>query len=166
MQNKIIILGTLLLFFLFTSTLYSQESLNSAGGTYRTSGGSISFSVGQVVYTTNQGLNGSVSQGIQQPYEISEVTGIEEVKGITLNIFSYPNPIKDHLTLVIENYDEEDLSYQLYDIMGNLFDSNKLTGSETDIDMSNLAPATYFLKVVNIQATKTQQIKKFKIIKN
>jgi hypothetical protein len=40
-----------------------------AGGEATGSGGSVSYSVGQVVYTTNTGINGSVAQGVQQPYE-------------------------------------------------------------------------------------------------
>jgi hypothetical protein len=54
------------------------------------------------------------------------------------------------------------LSYQLFDMYGKLLETKKLDGYETNIVMSNLVPATYFVKV--IQGNK--EIKTFKIIKN
>ena len=132
------------------------------GGTTSGSGGSVSYSVGQVVYTTNSSGFGSVSQGVQQPYEISVVTGLEEAKDIILSYSAYPNPVTDYLTLKIEDYEYEKLSYKLFDSNGKLLESTKVTGNETTILMTNLIPSVYFLKVVkgNIE------IKTFKIIKN
>jgi hypothetical protein len=64
--------------------------------------------------------------------------------------------------LKIENYEAENLRYQLYDNSGILLQDIKVEGSETSIVMNNLVPAIYFLKV--IQGNK--EIKTFKIIKN
>ena len=58
--------------------LHAQESVNSSGGEATGTGGTASYSVGQVVYTTATGTNGSVAQGVQQPYEISTTVGINE----------------------------------------------------------------------------------------
>ncbi|MBZ0242809.1 MAG: T9SS type A sorting domain-containing protein, partial [Bacteroidales bacterium] len=119
------------------------------------------------IYNTNTGTNGSVAEGIQQPYEISVVTGLEEVLGINLSVSSFPNPTNDYLTLTIDNSDKTNhnlsqLAYQLYDMNGELLQSEKITGNQISIVMSNLVPATYFVKAV--QANK--EIKTFKIIKN
>jgi hypothetical protein len=57
------------------STIHAQEAIPAGGGNASGSGGSASYSVGQVVYTTNTGTNGSAAQGVQQPYEISVVSG-------------------------------------------------------------------------------------------
>jgi hypothetical protein len=51
--------------------LAMQNTISSAGGNAKGSGGSASFTVGQIFYTKLSGTNGSVVQGIQQPYEIS-----------------------------------------------------------------------------------------------
>jgi hypothetical protein len=53
--------------------LHAQESPTSTGGDATGAGGSSSYSVGQVVYTTATGINGSVAQGVQQAYEISVI---------------------------------------------------------------------------------------------
>ena len=56
--------------------LQAQQSPTATGGEATGTGGTASYSVGQVVYTTNTGTNGSMAQGVQQPYEISTTVGI------------------------------------------------------------------------------------------
>jgi hypothetical protein len=142
--------------------LYAQEAIPAMGGNGLGIGGSVSYSVGQVAYTTNTGSNGSVAQGIQQPYEIYVVTSTEEDESIFVQCTIYPNPASDFLTLKVENYKTEGMTFQLYDVDGKFLESKKLEGNETIIDMQKLVPATYFLKV--IQGSK--EIRTFKIIKN
>ena len=84
MRHKKFTLSAVLLLGLGLTGLQAQTSVNATGGDASGSGGSVSYSVGQVVYTTNTGTSGSVAQGVQQPYEISVVTAIEEAKGINL----------------------------------------------------------------------------------
>lgn len=173
MRQKKLKLCTVLLLSLGLTGLHAQEAILASGGDASGSGGSVSYSVGQVVYTTNTGANGSAAQGVQQPYEISDATGLEEAKGFNLKYTAYPNPATDLLTLKIveqseipmiigKNYDSENLSYQLFDINGILLESKKLTGNSIAILMANLASATYFLKVYNNQ----KELKTFTIIKN
>ena len=162
MRHKKLKLSAIILLGLGLTGLQAQESVNATGGDASGSGGSVSYSVGQVVYTTNTGTNGSVTQGVQQPYEISVVTAIEEAKGINLTVTAYPNPATDYLTLRIDEFEISNLSFQLYDMNGKLLQSEKITGNQTSIVMSNLVPANYFVKV--IQANK--EVKTFKIIKN
>ncbi len=147
--------------FLF-STATAQESINATGGNASGSGGSASYSVGQVVYTTNSGTNGSVAQGVQQPFEISIVTGLEAAKGISLSVKAYPNPTTDFLTLEVNAFELSTLNFQLYDMQGKLLQNEKITDIQTSISMGSFVPATYFVKV--IQGNK--EVKTFKIIKN
>ena len=161
MQHKRLKLSAVFLLVLGLTGLQAQTSVDATGGNATGSGGSASYSVGQVVYQTHTGTTGSVAQGVQQPYEISVVTGIEEAKGINLSVSAYPNPTSDYLTLSIEKFDISNLSYQLYDINGKLLQNEKITGKQTSIVMSNLVPANYFVKVIQ----GNEVIKTFKIIK-
>jgi hypothetical protein len=77
--------------FLFATSGYSQESIVVAGGSGTGTGGSASYSVGQIAYTSLPGSGGSVSQGIQQPYEIATL-GNDEFTEISLLMTAYPNP--------------------------------------------------------------------------
>jgi hypothetical protein len=147
---------------LWAGLAQAQESTNASGGDATGSGGTVAYSVGQVVYTNNTGTNGSVAQGVQQAFEISVVTGLEEAKGINFLVMAYPNPTTDYLTLRIDEFEISNLSYQLYDINGKLLQNEKITSDQTSIVMSNLVPSSYFVKV--IQGNK--EVKTFKIIKN
>ncbi len=167
MRHKKLILSAILLSGLGLTGLHAQESVNAAGGNASGSGGSASYSIGQVAYQTHNGTSGSVAEGVQQPYEISVVTGLEEAKGINLSVSAYPNPTNDYLTLEIQEFELSNLYFQLYDMNGNLLQNEKITGNQTSIDMSNFVPATYFVKViVKTQGLAYQELKTFKIIKN
>jgi len=140
--------------------VYAQQATTASGGDASGSGGSVAYSFGQIVYTTNTGSNGSVGQGVQQPYEISITIGLNET-GVNLNLSAYPNPTTNYLMLEVDNYDKA-LSYQLYDISGKLLESNTVVANSTTINMEQLARATYFLKV----SQNNKEVKTFKIIKN
>lgn len=154
---------TLLIFGL--SNLQAQEVIPATGGNACGGSGSASYTVGQIVYTTNQGTGGNtVAQGVQQPYEISVVTGIEEAKDINLSVLAYPNPTSDYLTVKVDasTLSTQSMQYQVFDINGKLIQTVKVTGQETQIQTSQLVPAHYFVKVLDNK----KEIKVFKIIKN
>ena len=117
--------------------------------------------MGQVVYGTYTGSNGSVAQGIQQTYDITALLGAE-ISAIKLELVAYPNPIQETLTLKINNYKNEKLTYQLYDLHGKLWDSQSVKGAHTQLDMNNLAVGTYLLSIQDEELL----IKTFRIIKN
>lgn len=159
--KRLIVVTLLALAFSF-STATAQESINATGGDASGGGGSSSYSIGQVVYTTNTGTSGSVAQGVQQAFEISVVTGIEKAKGINLSVTAYPNPTTDYLTLRIDEFEILNLSFQLYDMSGKLLQNEKITGNQTSIAMGNLVPSNYFVKVIQ----GNREVKTFKIFKN
>lgn len=141
--------------------LKAQETTDASGGEASGSGGMVSYSVGQIVYTTSSGTNGSVAQGVQQPYEISVVLGIEEANGIHL-MTVFPNPTTNFVVLKVENYVVTDLIYQLIDTNGRLIESKKILGEATTVDINNYPATIYFLQVLD----NNKAIKTFKIIKN
>lgn len=162
MRHKRLKLSAILFLGLGLTGLQAQTSVNATGGNALGSGGSASYSVGQITYTTNTGSSGSVAQGVQQPFEISVVTAIEKAKGINLLVSAFPNPTTDYLTLEIKEFELSNLCFQLYDMNGKILQSEKITDNQTIIFMSNLFPAVYFVKI--IQGNK--EVKTFKIIKN
>jgi hypothetical protein len=162
MKHKQIKLIAMLLSTIGLAGLHAQETLPATGGEASGSGGTISYTVGQIVYSTNTGTNGSEAQGVQQPYEIWMVTALDEMKNITLHASVYPNPVSDFLTLKIQSENKVQYLISLYDANGKLFESKKTDGVETSIDMTKYTPAVYYLKVTSNNAT----IKTFKILKN
>lgn len=152
----------LLLIFVFHAGVYAQVAVTSSGGNATGSGGSVSYTMGQIAYSTITGAGGSVAQGVQQPFEISVVTALPEAKGISLICTVYPNPVTDKLILKFDN--EFPLNYfaWLYDSQGRQIEEIKLVANETSIDMSKLVIGSYFLKVIHLD----NEVKTFKIIKN
>lgn len=159
MKHKKVKLSVLLLGLGLTAQ--AQQATTATGGNASGSGGTVAYSVGQVVYTTNTGTTGSVAQGVQQPYEISIVLGIDN-HSINLELSAYPNPTTDYLTLNVGNSELSTLNFQLLDINGKLIEAKKISSTTETIRMENLPSATYFLKVTN----NNQEVKTFKIIKN
>jgi len=162
MKHKKAKLSAVLLFWLGLAGLQAQAVIPATGGNASGIGGLVSYSVGQVFYTTNRGTNGSVAQGVQQAFEITDLTGIETPRGITLQYSAFPNPTSGFLKLKVEDFNMENLFYQLYDMSGKLLEYKMVKENETIIVMSQLVSATYFLKVIQ----NTKEVKSFKIIKN
>jgi len=161
MLKKRLQLSAILLFGIGLTGLQAQTSVNTTGGNASGGGGSASYTVGQIVYQTHTGTNGSVAAGAQQHYEISVVTAIEQAKTINLSVTAYPNPAADYLTLNISEFKLSGLSYQLFDMSGKLLSNEKITGSQTQIIMSQLVPASYLLVVKQGNIG----LKTFKIVK-
>jgi len=158
-QNKVKLCAC----FLFSIGLvngYAQEAATALGGDASGSGGTVAYSIGQVAYTYQSGTNGGINQGVQQPYEIFTV-GIEEtVLGISLSVF--PNPTNNKLTLQVQEFNNKKLTYQLFDIQGQILESKPITKNQLEINTSNFIAGTYFLNITQ----ENKQIQSFKIIKN
>jgi len=151
----------LLVILLFTIvSSFAQEAILPAGGDGAGSGGSVAYSVGQILYTSSGGVSDELIHGVQQPYEISIIIGLE-FKEIGLTLSTYPNPVTDLLILKVESLKWKDLNFQMYNMEGKILLSDKLLNSETNIDMSALAPGMYLLKV----CMEKDPVKTFKIIK-
>jgi hypothetical protein len=161
MRYKKVKLGVFLLLGLGLTTIQAQETIPVSGGNASGIGGSASYTVGQIVYTNSSGTNGSVAQGVQQPFEISVETEIEEAKDLNIICMAYPNPTTNFITLKVDDYDKENLSYNLFDITGKLVESKKVVDEETSIIMNKLVSGTFLLKVIK----QNKEIKTFKIIK-
>jgi hypothetical protein len=157
MVNKLMILIGLLMIPV-SMVVKAQESLSAAGGEATGGGGSASYTVGQLFYNTYSGPNGSVAEGVQQPYEISVITSIEEIPGIISAVF--PNPVTEFLILRTE-LDGMNISFRLFDFSGRLLDEKRITDHETMIYMGRYSPGTYFLIITD----GNRDLKTFKIIK-
>lgn len=141
--------------------VFSQSNTVTTGKTATGATGSATYSIGQIDYQTNSGSSGTISQGIQQAFEIVTLS-TNDVPQIQLVATVYPNPTVQDITLTIKEYDLTNLEYTLFDLQGRIISNGKITQNETQIEMGHLSSANYFLKVS--QANK--DLKTFKIIKN
>jgi hypothetical protein len=146
---------------LYIASAQGQGTIPATGGNATGTGGSASYTVGQFTYSTLSGTNGTVAQGVQQPYEISVVTTVENAKGINLECTVYPNPTRGLIKLIVESIDFDNLRFRLFDLNGILLQDKKVENRETEISMDNLTSSVYFLKVIK----NNMEVKVFKIVK-
>lgn len=146
--------------FLAVFQINAQEALVSSGANATGSNGNVSYTVGQAIYTTNFSATGSMSQGVQQAYEVQTVMGIDNFD-INLQFVVYPNPTADWLAIDIKNYNYETLHYQLFDLNGRLVLSDKIVSDNTILKMQELSTSMYLLKVLR----NNKEVKTFKIFK-
>ena len=153
------IIATFILSFAFSAMLSAQSTLVGTGGEATGNGGSVSYSVGQIAVQSNSNGTVSITEGVQQPYEIS-VVGVDNYPDIKLNAVLYPNPTQGRLKLEISNLQFEG-ELKVYDVNGKYLLSKKLEGETTEFDLSSYAPGTYYINVYN----GTQSLKSFKVVK-
>jgi hypothetical protein len=139
----------------------AQSAIPATGGTATGTGGSVTYTVGQIVFSQITGPDGFIIQGVQQPYEISVITAVENTEDITLECSVYPNPTSGMIRLVIKSFEDDNMIFRLFDINGVLLQDKKIEGRETVISMDNLPSSVYFLKIIKNR----KEVKVFKIIK-
>lgn len=155
---KLILIAPIL--FISTYAIAQQGSV-AGGGNATGGGGSASYSVGQTVWNMYTASSGSVLQGVQQPYEISIVSGNEEYE-VDLTYVVFPNPTGGNVTLDVGDTDLNGLKYQLYSVSGVTLQEKNIETTESVIYLEPYPSSTYFLRIVKGQLV----IKVFKIIKN
>ncbi|MDN5205356.1 T9SS type A sorting domain-containing protein [Fulvivirgaceae bacterium BMA10] len=153
-------IGVLFILSLWASEVHAQQSINITGGDISSNDGSISYSVGQLVFTIEKTPEGAINQGVQQAYEISVVTGIN-VANIEFGLTAYPNPTSNRLNVKIENFNDNEWTYGLYDLQGKLLLGDTFVNGTKSIVTRRLPSSVYFLKVFRDGV----DIKTFKIIK-
>ncbi len=157
MQKSAIIFLSLLL--TGSLSLHAQTATLSAGGEAKGTNGSVSYSIGQVAYTSVSTSNGSVSQGVQQTYKISSVGLLLTDIDFSLSVF--PNPTMNLITLEVGKYANQALNYVLIDGAGKQIQTSKIIDKQTNIDMNMLPTATYVMEVYQ----ENKKIQSFKILK-
>jgi hypothetical protein len=148
-------------FFLFSFNISAQQTLDTSGGEASGSGGTLSYSIGQLLYNAFSDSNNTETQGVQQPFEISVISDTKIIKDINLKYKVFPNPAHTILFLELEN-ELPDAFFQLFDITGNLIKTHHVSAGINQINAQELVPAIYILKL----SSGNKLLKSFKIIKN
>lgn len=138
---------------------FAQQNTTVSGGNATGSGGSVSYSIGQVDYINSSAATGNLNQGVQQVYEIEDVSGINELSSLITALF--PNPTSGVLSLEI-SLPAQELSYQLVDLAGRVLTSSDIQAAQTTINLSSFASGEYLLNI----SSKNTFIKTLKIVKH
>ena len=141
---------------------FAQSAVTASGGEASGNSGNLSYSIGQTFCSTNAGQSVQINEGVQQPYEIYDVTDVQSAISKEISLSAFPNPTSDFLTLRFESDNIEGFDCAMYDISGKEILQKRITSSETSLDMNSLPSATYFVQVTK----QNREVKTFKIVKN
>lgn len=141
MRHALLIVLTTVL----TVGVQAQRSAVGAGSDATGAGGSMSYSIGQVGYTTVQGTGGTSSQGVQQSYEYL-VLAVEPGIVTTSGLGVAPNPTSEGVQLTFTGTPGTAQRYLLMDAAGQVVRTANITTS-MHIAMADLPCATYVLRV-------------------
>jgi hypothetical protein len=139
------------------SICHGQSNIVSGGNQASGSGGSITYSIGQVDYSNAESVNNNFNEGVQQPFDVTPLNDLNELE---LEVNIYPNPSSDKAIVKISNANGLDLSLQLFDAGGKLISEQGINSEETVLSLTDLAAGAY-----TIQITDTIKSQNFKLIK-
>jgi hypothetical protein len=156
---KKVIAGIVLCILMCNAAMQAQEAVlagsrNAAGVT-----GTVSYSIGLTSYHTNSAGAGTVYEGVQQPFEIILIDGLEDIASLQYQV--YPNPSAGKLTLRTNQQEGRNLLCFIHDLHGLMLKEFKVAARETVIPAEGLVPATYLLTITE----KGNVLTTFKIIK-
>ena len=139
----------------FLINLKAQRNVLSSGGDLNSNHGSVSFSIGEIFYTS-KGLSYNMTEGLQHGFVINPI-----YTRVRLHISIYPNPTSDLVFFKVENLNFLNLSYILYDVTGITIMKGQIIDTKSFISLNELASQTYIL--LCLRGTIEQNV--FKIIK-
>jgi hypothetical protein len=152
----------ILLFIFFSLALAVQAQSNTVSGGGKATGttGTSTFSIGQILYHTNINTAFSVSEGVQQPFEIIPLA-VEEIEAVNSNVKIYPNPTFSGFYISLPVTETGDPAYQLSDISGKVIRQGTIGKTETFIATEDLTSGVYVLKI----SKASNSYRSYKIIK-
>ena len=137
----------------------AQSTIATAGGDGQTSEGSVSYTVGEVVYTASANKSGYIVQGVQQSFDIQPIASLGTNADL-VECSVFPNPTLDKIML--QTGDLKLVKFQIFNLEGDLLETKDSDQSQTEIPFSNYPSGAYFLKI----SSNSELVKTFKIIKN
>ncbi|PRX41207.1 T9SS type A sorting domain-containing protein [Salegentibacter salegens] len=136
-----------------------HSSINVNGGNISNAEGSLSYSIGQVYYSSHNEEEITVTEGVQQPL-IIYTAPVEKTKK-DFEVLAYPNPVANNFTIDASSYANRSLNYQIVDLNGRLLKEDRIEKPGSKIDISRFSAAIYLLRI----SDNDQHIKTIKIIK-
>jgi hypothetical protein len=152
MKKKIVPIGL----YLLGVSVSAQEVVSTQGESYSNGGYTIDFTIGELVTETVSNGTNDLTQGFHQTNW--RFLGVEDhVPQYEALIF--PNPTADVLNIRAGEF--QNVTYTLYDQQGKMVITNVLLTEQTPIQVSQLAPGSYYLTLSN----EKQILKTFNLIK-
>jgi hypothetical protein len=123
----------------------AQESINTAGNQAIGAGGFIEYTFGQVFVDLSGDLT-TIQPGVQQVYNSSIVTNVNEREKSTIHVI--PNPASKEVTIRNEQ-GRQIKSIEIFNVAGLLVELINVNEIETSINLKHLANGIYFFRITS-----------------
>lgn len=128
------------------SNISAQYSINAIGGSVTNmTGGSTSYSIGQIFIKSFINSDNIIIEGVQQTY--NNITRTEDIENQKFTVS--PNPFFDFLRFEVNTENSVQIEYFLYNFLGNLVKQGIINTNETYVSMENLFSGPYLLKLLD-----------------
>jgi hypothetical protein len=148
----------IVVFISFGFSSFGQNALSAAGGHFKTSGGSTSFTVGQVAYVLKKGTGSYLNEGVQQVYS-KKTTPVEELVYLK-EVQLYPNPTQETITLILSSKEDIQVRYTIMDYLGKEIRNGNILSEKSEISLRDLPSGNYFISLKS-----KKEIRIFKMVK-
>jgi hypothetical protein len=127
------------------------QAITSGASNFTQSNGSLSFTVGELIVTTETNGSGySLGNGfISSAVSSTQVVAIDKPNEALLNVKVYPNPTSDLLFVDILSTSMDWIHIDIIDTQGRIISSEKYAGmtSHIGINTAKWQPGNYFLQL-------------------
>ena len=137
---------------------FAQNAISSTGGHFKTTGGSTSFTVGQVAYVLKKGNGSYLNEGVQQVYT-KKTTPVEELVYLK-EVQLYPNPTQETMTLILSSKEDVQVRYTIMDYLGKEIKYGIILSEKSEISLRDLPSGNYFISLKS-----KKEIRIFKMVK-
>lgn len=151
---------TLLLLLLSLSVAGQRQVVSTAGEFNRNSDGSLSWTLGELTISTWSSSETMLTQGFQQSNLVVS-TRIEPAAGSVFRAIAYPNPVRDRMSVEVDNWSKTTLYLELYDMNGRLLHKQQVQSNPSRLDFGGHPAGEYILQLKKAG----KLIQSFKIIK-
>ena len=148
----------IVVFISFGFSSFGQNALSAAGGHFKSSGGSTSFTVGQVAYVLKKGTGSYLNEGVQQVYT-KKTTPVEELVYLK-EVQLYPNPTQETMTLILSSKEDIQVRYTIMDYLGKEIRNGNILSEKSEISLRDLPSGNYFISLKS-----KKEIRIFKMVK-
>ena len=160
-MNRNLIKYSLISFAIFLSCTFNsfgQNAVSTTGGHIKSTGGSTSFTVGQLAYVLKKGNGPYLNEGVQQVYT-KKTTPIEELVYLK-DVQLYPNPTQETMTLILSSKEDVQVRYAIMDYLGKEIRIGNIISEKSEISLKDLPSGNYFISLKS-----KKEIRIFKMVK-
>ena len=154
---------------------YTSQSLASTGVTGLTAtltAGTYTTAAGNLTFTVSGTPSGAGTAVFTIPYDTSNCSyaiNVTQIDGISINIDAlnvnvFPNPSSESITIEVVGFNKENLTVELFDLVGRLIEKSTLNAGATHtlLDTRRLNAGNYFVKISGETTSTTKQVLIFK----